>query len=136
MEGWEGDEVGFVQRLESIEGMADLFDMDCAGKGCFLGIVALQLEKDHIRRFGSTGRKAYLNAMLIIRDTVSCHWWMMADKVVSDRIRYWCLDTAHLTCSDTNCVVPAASSHFPRWSSPRKGFSGFFSDPSLSLLLL
>ena len=45
MEGWEGDEVGFVEILESIEGMTDLFDMYCAREGCFLGIVALQLER-------------------------------------------------------------------------------------------
>jgi len=41
----------------------------------------------------------------------------------------------YLTCSEIRFVVPASSSHFPRYNSPRKGFSGFFSEPSLSLLL-
>lgn len=50
--------------------------------------------------------------------------------------QYWHLDIPYLTCSDTNCVVPAASSHFPRNSSPRNGFNGFFSDPNLSFRLL
>ena len=55
---------------------------------------------------------------------------------ISNQILYWRLGTAYLTCSDTNCVVPAASSHFPRNSSPRNGFNGFFSDPNLSFRLL
>ena len=55
---------------------------------------------------------------------------------VSNRIRHWGPRTAYLTCSDTSCVVPEASSHFPRNSSPRNGFNGFFSDPNLSFLLL
>lgn len=74
--------------------------------------------------------------MLVVRDAISCYWWMMALRNISNRLRYWCIDTAYLTCSDTNCVVPAASSHFPRNSSPRNGFNGFFSDPYLSFLLL
>jgi hypothetical protein len=41
----------------------------------------------------------------------------------------------NLTCSLTNSVVPAASSHLPMNSSPRKGFRGFFSLPYCSLLL-
>ena len=90
MEGWEGDEVGFVEILESIEGMADLFNMYCARERCFLGIVALQLEKkEHVRRFVSRVKMAYLHAMLIIGDTVGCHWWMMAFKAVNNRIRCW-----------------------------------------------
>ena len=32
-------------------------------------------------------------------------------------------------------MVPAWSSHFPRNSSPRNGFKGFFSDPRVSLRL-
>lgn len=55
MEGWEGDEVGFVMGFESVESMADLLDMDCAGKGCFLGIVALKLEKGYVRGFRLMG---------------------------------------------------------------------------------
>jgi hypothetical protein len=42
---------------------------------------------------------------------------------------------AHLTCSLINSVVPASSSHFPRKSSPRNGFRGFFSLPYCSLRL-
>lgn len=45
-------------------------------------------------------------------------------------------NSTYLTCSETNCVVPAASSHLPRKSSPRNGFNGFFSLPSFSFLLL
>lgn len=43
----------------------------------------------------------------------------------------------NLTCSLINVVSPVTplSSHFPRNSSPRKGFSGFFSLPSFSLRL-
>lgn len=43
---------------------------------------------------------------------------------------------AYLTCSETSFVVPASSSHLPKNSSPRKGFNGFFSEPSSSLRLL
>ena len=55
MEGWEGNEVGLVERFESVEGVTDLFDVDCAGKGCFLGIVALKLEKGYVSEFGLGG---------------------------------------------------------------------------------
>ena len=44
MQGWEGDEVGFVVRFEVVDGVTDLFDVDCAGEGCFLSIIALELE--------------------------------------------------------------------------------------------
>ena len=55
MERWEGDEVGFVEGFESEEGVTDLFDVDCAGKGRFLGIIALKLEKAYVSVFGSVG---------------------------------------------------------------------------------
>lgn len=74
--------------------------------------------------------------MLIVRDAVGRYWWMMALRNISNWIQYWRLDIAYLTCSDTKFVVPAASSHFPRNSSPKNGFKGFFSEPNLSLLLL
>ena len=57
MEGWEGDEVGFVVGFESVDGMTDLFDVDCAGKGCFLGIVTLKLQQAIVSGFGYVGRK-------------------------------------------------------------------------------
>ena len=57
-------------------------------------------------------------------------------RIISNWIGSWCQDIANLTCSDTRRVVPAASSHFPRNSSPKNGFNGFFSDPNLSFLLL
>jgi hypothetical protein len=41
----------------------------------------------------------------------------------------------YLTCSETNSVVPAASSHLPMNSSPKNGFRGFFSFPNFSLRL-
>ena len=37
-----------------------------------------------------------------------------------------------LTCSETRVVCPNSSSQWPVNNSPRKGFSGFFSDPSFS----
>lgn len=42
---------------------------------------------------------------------------------------------AYLTCSLIRVVSPtsASASHFPRKSSPKKGFRGFFSEPSFSL---
>lgn len=43
--------------------------------------------------------------------------------------------STNLTCSLMSSVVPAPSSHFPRNSSPRNGFSGFFSFPYCSLRL-
>lgn len=43
MQGGEGDEVGFVVGGDGEEGVADLFDVDCPGKGGFLGVVALEL---------------------------------------------------------------------------------------------
>lgn len=52
MEGRKGDEVGFVVGFESVEGMTDLFNVNCAGKGCFLGVVALKLEKSYVSEFG------------------------------------------------------------------------------------
>ena len=41
VEGWEGDEVGFVVGGYGEEGVADLFDVDCSGEGGFLGVIAL-----------------------------------------------------------------------------------------------
>lgn len=41
MEGWEGDEVGFVVCIYSEKGMANLFYVNCSGEGGFLSIVAL-----------------------------------------------------------------------------------------------
>lgn len=45
MESWEGDEVCFVVGFESVKGVTYLFDLYCAGEGCFLRIVALKLQK-------------------------------------------------------------------------------------------
>ena len=53
MERRKGDEVGFVKRFESKEGVTDLLDVDCAGEGRFLGIVALKLKKAYVSVFGS-----------------------------------------------------------------------------------
>ena len=55
MESREGDEVGFIEVFESKEGMTDLFDVDCAGKGRLLGIVALKLEKACVSVLESVG---------------------------------------------------------------------------------
>ncbi len=51
MESWKGDEVGFVVGFESIESVTDLLDVNCAGEGCFLRVVALKLEKASVREF-------------------------------------------------------------------------------------
>lgn len=48
----------------------------------------------------------------------------------------WCRTrSTYLTCSEISSVVPDSSCHFPRNNSPKKGFSGFFSFPYLSLRL-
>lgn len=78
----------------------------------------------------------YLDAVFIIPDAVGCHRWVVALQDISSKVSKSCQVFVYLTCSETNCVVPASSSHFPKNSSPKKGFSGFFSDPYLSLLLL
>lgn len=44
-------------------------------------------------------------------------------------------ESSYLTCSLTSSVSPEASVHLPRKSSPRKGFKGFFSEPSFSFLV-
>ena len=41
--------------FERVEGVTDLFDVNRAGKGCLLGIVALKLEKAYVSRFWSLG---------------------------------------------------------------------------------
>ena len=52
MEGWKGDDVGFVVGFEGVDGVTDLFDLYCTGKGCFLGVVTLKLERSYVRVFG------------------------------------------------------------------------------------
>lgn len=59
VESWEGDEVGFVVRLESVDGVTNLFDLDCAGEGCFLRIVALKLRKAYVRTFDLLGSESH-----------------------------------------------------------------------------
>lgn len=59
MKSWEGDEVGFVKRFESVDSVTNLLDMDCTGKGCFLRIVSLKLEKADISAFGWVGLRRY-----------------------------------------------------------------------------
>ena len=61
---------------------------------------------------------------------------MMAIDLIGSLARTRPKVFTYLTCSETSSVVPEASSHLPRYSSPKKGFNGFFSDPNLSLLLL
>lgn len=86
---------------------------------------------------GKGGRSvAYLDAVFVIPYAVGCHWWMMAMGRLSIEEHDMASSILYLTCSETSCVVPASSSHFPRNNSPKKGFRGFFSDPNLSLLLL
>lgn len=79
MEGGEGDEVGFVVGGYGEEGVADLFDLDGAGEGGFLGVVALELrEGTLLMRWGFVGsERAYLDAVLVIPDAVGRHWRMV-----------------------------------------------------------
>ena len=42
-------------RLESVDGVTNLFDLNCTGKRCLLGIVALKLETAYVRRLGFVG---------------------------------------------------------------------------------
>ena len=74
--------------------------------------------------------------MLVVPDAVGCDWRMMTGLSSVSRFLKRSKVLVYLTCSDINSVVPASSSHFPRNSSPKNGFRGFFSDPNLSLLLL
>jgi hypothetical protein len=41
VQGWDGDEVVFVVSIQMKEGVAYLFDLDCARKGGFLSVVTL-----------------------------------------------------------------------------------------------
>lgn len=74
--------------------------------------------------------------MLAVPDAVCCDRRVMAAIVSAlvDAVEE--LHRPYLTCSLISSVVPAVSSHEPRNSSPRNGFSGFFSLPSFSLRLL
>ena len=79
---------------------------------------------------------AYSDSMLVVPDVVGSDGWVVAivESVPVLSIRL-VPRRPYLTCSETKCVVPASSSHRPRYSSPKNGFSGFFSDPSFSLRL-
>lgn len=44
MEGGECNEVSFIERFQFENCVADLFDVDCAGKRGFLCVVSLKLE--------------------------------------------------------------------------------------------
>lgn len=74
--------------------------------------------------------------MLFVPDTVGSARRMVATECQHLPRKEFSMGT-HLTCSLINWVVPVSSSpfHLPRNSSPRNGFSGFFSLPSLSLRL-
>ena len=74
--------------------------------------------------------------MLVIPYAVGCYWRMMAVLDISAHRQSIGFVGTHLTCSDTSLVSPAASSHLPRYSSPRNGLNGFFSVPYLSLRVL
>ena len=67
MQGWEGDEVGFVVGFEAVDGVTDLFDVNCAGKGCFLSIVALELEQRTLVWLGLHGKN-------VIPERHVCRW--------------------------------------------------------------
>ena len=82
-------------------------------------------------------RVMYFDAMFVIPYAIGCNWWMMAMMQMRRHLQFSeHRGSTHLTCSDTNLVSPAASSHLPKYNSPRKGFKGFFSVPYLSLRLL
>ena len=141
MESGEGYQVVFVIGIDVQEGVTDLFDVDRAGEGGLLGIVALELSRRLAlmisKRVYLQGLElAYSDAVPIVPNAVGSNRWVMA-IFQSVQVLLFPLVTCcpYLTCSDTKCVVPASSSHRPRYSSPRNGLSGFFSVPSFSLLL-
>ena len=106
---------------EHSNGAYTYLDIDCALERRLLRIVSL---KSH--------------SCLAVPDAISGDWRMMANlgcQYVMISLSTCFLVVAYLTCSLTSWVVPAASSHLPRNSSPRKGFKGFFSLPSFSLRL-
>jgi hypothetical protein len=73
--------------------------------------------------------------MLLVRDIIGCDRWMMTSKIIVSKTAESFSGNAYLTCSETNSVVPASSSHLPMNNSPRNGFRGFFSFPNFSLRL-
>jgi hypothetical protein len=107
--------------------MADLLDIDRVRESGFLGVVTLDMD-----------------ARLMIRNAVGRRWRMVAVVALSAIVSTVCsapgqfmfgFRFTYLTCSLINSVTPLSSSHFPRNSSPRNGFSGFFSLPNCSLRL-
>lgn len=86
MESREGDEVGLglvwsVRWGESKKGVADLFDVDSAGEGGLLGIVALKLIGAPLEGWSRTVSKtqAYLDTTFGVCYAVCCHRRVMAD---------------------------------------------------------
>ena len=86
VEGGKGDEIRFrlagrVGRCEREEGMADLLDVDGAGEGGFLGVVALELRRKMSGKEagGVSQLCAYLNAVFGICNAICCHRRVMAD---------------------------------------------------------
>jgi hypothetical protein len=75
------------------------------------------------------------DAVLAVPDGVSRDGRVMTEHVALVLVARPVRMATYLTCSLMSCVVPTESSHLPKNSSPRKGFSGFFSLPSFSLRL-
>jgi hypothetical protein len=111
------DEVVLVEGVDVVHGVADLLYVDGGLEGRFLRVVALEAD-----------------AMAAVPDGVGRDGRVVAAHVSQARTPR-AVHAAYLTCSLTRRVSPAASSHLPRNSSPKKGFSGFFSLPSFSLRL-
>jgi hypothetical protein len=85
--------------------------------------------------------RPFAHCSLVGRPHVPCYGcgrlWLEGDDCGIVRDRFFtnrCANT-NLTCSEISSVVPAESTHFPRKSSPKKGFRGFFSFPNFSLRL-
>ena len=82
MEGRDCNKVVFVVLLKVEESMTYLFDVDSAGEGGFLGVVALKLKRAMIvSALTGIGRKmeeTYSNAMLLIRYTICSDRWVVA----------------------------------------------------------
>jgi hypothetical protein len=111
------DEVVLVEAVDVVHGVADLLHVDGGLERRLLRVVALEAD-----------------AVLAVPDGVGRDGRVVAAQVSQCRTPR-AMDAAYLTCSLISCVSPAASSHLPRNSSPRKGFRGFFSLPSFSLRL-
>lgn len=121
----KGDEVVLVKFVNVENSVTNLLDVDGATERGLLRIVSLKADTMGLVPDGIGGDGRVVAVWEERRSGLS-------DKDLEFGI--WLPDT-HLTCSLTSSVSPVASFHVPRNNSPKKGFRGFFSDPSFSFLV-